>query len=442
LAVTQNQAKSDVALATLTLEFARQDLEKYINGEYPYELDKSEAEIGLAEEELTRAAETLKWSKELYEEKYISQTELQADELSKKKKSLDVELAKKSKNLLKDYTYQRNLAQLKSDVSQAEMAMERTERKANANVIQSQAELKARESEYERQKDKLKKVEDQISKTKIYAPTNGLVIYATSASGRWWHDEPLAEGAEVQEREELIYLPTGNSSKAEVTIHESNLKKTSKGMPAIITIDAIPGKTFYGTVETIAPLPDARSMWMNPDLKVYKTEIHIDGNDPTLRTGMSCQTEIIIQQLEDAFYVPLQAVIRVGKEPTVYVKKGKAFKPQTVKTGFDNSKMIHILQGLDEGQLVLLNPPLKSAGVDSQNHNLSEQISGDGTDNIRQKVSKRLEDISKNQSLAEANQPANAELPDIQKSKEQSEKPRQRHSGNGPKGSGRQNTGG
>ncbi|MBU1260053.1 MAG: efflux transporter periplasmic adaptor subunit [Planctomycetes bacterium] len=421
LAVTENQAKSDVALATLTLEFSRQDLEKYISGEYPYELDKSEAEIGLAEEELTRAEETLKWSKQLYEEKYISQTELQADELSKKKKTLDVELAKKSKNLLKDYTYQRKLAQLKSDVSQAEMAMERTERKANANVIQAQAELKARESEYERQKDKLKKVEDQISKTKIYAPTDGLAIYATSATGRWWQNEPLAEGTEVQEREELIYLPTGNSSKAEVTIHESNLKKTSKGMPAIITIDAIPGKTFYGTVETIAPLPDARSMWMNPDLKVYKTEIYIDGNDPMLRTGMSCQTEIIVQQLEDALYVPLQAVIRIGKEPTVYVKKGNASEPQTIKTGFDNNKMIHILEGIDEGQVVLLNPPLKSAGVDSENRNLPEQTSEDNTDGIRQKVSERLKNISKDKSLAEANQPANAESPDMQKSKEQSE---------------------
>ena len=179
----------------------------------------------------------------------------------------------------------------------------------------------------------------------------------------------MAEGTQIEEKEELIYLPTGNSSKAEVTIHESNLKKTSKGMPVIITIDAVPGTIFYGTVESIAPLPDARSMWMNPDLKVYTTEIYIDGNDPTLRTGMSCQAEIIIQQYKDAIYVPLQTVIKMGTDFNVYVKSGKSFEPRKEKIGLDNNKVIHIIEGLKDGDIVLLNPPLKSAAADLENRN-------------------------------------------------------------------------
>jgi len=394
LAVVENQAKSDVDLANLNLEFAKQDLEKYIQGEYPYQLDKADAEITLAQEELVQAKETLRWSTTLYEEKYISQTELQKDQLAEKKKALDVQLAQKSKQLLADYTYKRDLAQLKSDVSQAKMAMERTERKARANVIQAQAELKAKEAEFLRQKDKLQKIEDQVKKTKIYAPADGLAIYATSARRGGFRSrvEPLDEGREVREREELIYLPIGNLSKAEITIHESNLKKTKIGLPATIVVDALPGNTFYGTVEQIAPLPDAQSMWMNPDLKVYNSEIYIDGNNEILRTGMSCQAEIIIQQYKDAIYVPLQAVLRVGTEPTVYVQAGDSSEPRKVKTGLDNNKVIHILDGLDEGDVVLLNPPLKSAAVSFDNHNnLQEQSSAE---ELQQKISERLNNIN------------------------------------------------
>jgi len=390
LAVVKNKAESDVILAKLNLEFAKQDLEKYIEGEYPYELDKAEAQIQLAEEELTRANDTLDWSRRLHEEKYISKTELRADEIAAKKRNLDVELAKKSKELLTSYTHSRNLAQLKSDVEQAGMALERTERKARADVIQADAELKAKEAEFNRQKDKLEKIEDQIVKTRVYAPADGLAIYATSAkTGGWRRNvEPLDEGQEVREREELIYLPTGSASKAEITIHESNLKKTRVGLPAVVTIDTLPGETFYGTVKQIAPLPDAQSMWMNPDLKVYNSEIYIDGNSEFLRTGTSCQAEIIVRQYPDAVYVPLQAVMRVGSQPTVYVQAGDAFQARNIKTGLDNNKMIHVLEGLEAGEIVLLSPPLKEAAVDA--HNADSVLGEVAAESLRQKISGSL----------------------------------------------------
>ena len=393
LAVVENQAKSDVDMAKLSLEFAKQDLEKYIKGEYPYALDKANADITLAKQQLAQATETFKWSKQLFDEKFISQTELQKDQLAEQKCALDVQLAQKSKELLRDYTYKRTLAQLNSNVSQSEMALERIERKASADVIQAQADLKAKEAEFTRQKDKLQKNEDQIKKTKIYAPADGLAIYATSAREGGFHSrvEPLDEGQEVQERQELIYLPIGNLSKAEVAIHESNLDKTKVGLPAVITIDALQGIRFYGTIKKIAPLPDAQSMWMNPDLKVYNSEINIDGNNEILRTGMGCQAEIIIQQYKDAVYVPMQAVIRVGTEPTVYVQTGKSSQPRKVKTGLDNNKMIHILEGLDDGDVVLLNPPLKSAAVDSENHNNLQ--APPAAEEMKEKISERLNNV-------------------------------------------------
>jgi HlyD family secretion protein len=398
LAVVENQAKSDIDLAQLTLEFAKQDIKKYLEGEYPNALKNAEADITVAKEELIRATETLKWSQTLYDEKYISQTELQADELSKTKSVLKLELAQNNRQLLVDYTYQRNVAQLQSNVSQAEMALERTNRKARADVVQAQAELKAKQAEFQRQQDKLKKIEEQIVKTKIYAPADGLAIYATSARTQR-NVEPLMEGQDVRERQELIYLPTANSSKAEITVHESNLEKIRVGLPAIVTVDALSGKKFFGTIAHIAPLPDAQSMWMNPDLKVYTTEIYLEENDIELRTGMSCQAEIIIEQHQDALYVPIQAVMRIGGKPTVYAQKGKSSEPREVQTGLDNNKMIHIINGLEEGEAVLLTPPLRAAATDFQAaSSMSQNIkSAESSSAIDRKVDEKLKETTQRQ---------------------------------------------
>jgi len=368
LAVAENQAQSDVDKAELVFEFAKQDLKKYIDleGEYQNQRKEMESRITLAEQELQTAEEKLKWSQKLFEKEYISRTELQIDELATNKRRLDLELAENNLRLLEDFTHPRVLAELESDVKQAAMALERARRKAKADVVQAEAQLRAKESEFGRQQDKLGKNEEQIAKTKIYAPADGLVIYATSAKTRFWRgsQEPLDEGSEVHEREELIYLPTASAVKAEVKVHEASLQKVKAGLPVVVTVDALPGRTFTGRVEKIAPLPDAQMVWLNPDLKVYNTEVYLEGEGDYLRTGMSCRAEIIIKEYDDAIYIPVQAVLRVGGEPTVYVRGGKGFEPRGVEAGLDNNRMIRIIQGLQPGEIVLLTPPLAHAAVE------------------------------------------------------------------------------
>jgi len=415
LAVVTNQAQSDIDIAKLNLKFAKQDLEQYKEGEYPNQLKEANGLITLADEEVTRAQETFDWSKTLFEEKYISQIELKADELALKRKKLDLELAQSGLDLLQKYTYQRNLDQLESNVNQADMALERTNRKAKADVVQAEADLKAKESEYERQNDKLRKNIEQIEKTRIYAPADGLVIYATSArrGGMRSSTEPLDIGQTIRERQELIYLPTGSSVNAEVDIHETSLKKVGLHLPAIITVDALPGKTFLGEVAHIAPLPDAQSMWLNPDLKVYNTEITVDGNDSSLRTGMSCKAEIVIKQFADATYVPVQAVLRVAGEPTVYVVNGENVEPRRVEIGIDNNRMVRIISGLEEGEVVLLTPPLGSAAVEPYAGQTAPDTGPheDGTDIYRTINDRLAESINKRQYPGTAIPGSDAEQP-------------------------------
>lgn len=364
LEVVKKQAESNIALATRDQRFAQEDLKQYIEGEFPKLLKEANSKITLELEELENATEKLEWSKTLREEKYISDSELEADRLAKSRSELDHELAVANRDLLQNYTYQRTLDQLQSDIEEAVRALERVQLTSSSDIIQAQADLESRQAELERQRSKLTKLQDQIQKARIVSPVNAMVVYATSARSGGWrgNDEPLDEGQSVRERQELIHLPTTDAIMVELKVHESNLDKIVEGLAVRVKVDAIPGKTYRGTIESIAPLPDAQSMWMNPDLKVYRTQVNLEDFEDSLRTGMSCQCEILIAHYEDAIYVPLQAVVRTRGQTMVHVQTEAGFEPREVEIGRDNNRVVVISRGLEAGEIVSLAPPLVQDG--------------------------------------------------------------------------------
>jgi HlyD family secretion protein len=379
--VAKNQAQSDVDQAKLNYEFAKQDLEKYIQGEYPDQLKEAESQITLAEEELVQAEDRLDWSEKLYKEGYLSQSELERDRLSYSQKELALELRKRAKQLLENYTYKRQLAKLESDVSQAKSALERTTRKAKANVAQAEANKAAKQAEYERKYAQLKKIENQLEKTKIYAPADGTIIYASSAEMSMHRfgsrTEPLKLGNSVRERQELIHLPTTSGFIVNISIPESSLGKVKVGLPALITVDTIPNVIYTGTVTSVSSVVNAENAFMNPDLKTYDTVITLDngGNMDLLRSGMTCSAEIIIDQYDNAVYAPVQSVMNVGGKSTVYIVKGNNIIPRTVEIGLDNNVVIRIASGLKPGEVVSLSPPLEKAAVVEQSFEKLADIS-------------------------------------------------------------------
>ncbi len=366
LAVAKSQSASDIDKAEQDLKFAQIDLKKYDEGDYPQALQQAETDITIAKEEVQRAAEKLEWSRKLHEQRYLSLVELQADELAKKKAELEHDLAVGRKRVLQEFSHNRDREALVSAVAQATMALDRVKRKAAADLVQAEAELTAKEQEFLRQKTKLEKLETQLKKTKILAPIDGMVVYATTGRsggmGRGDNEQPLAEGIEVQERKELIYLPTAQSMLAEVKVHESSLKKVKIGMDCSVTVDAVPNRTFRGRVAKIGVLPDATSWWQNPDLKVYNTEIHLeDGTE--LRAGMSCRAEIVVEIYPKALFVPIQCIVREGSRTVAYRPSPTGPVPVPVEVGLDNNSMVRILKGLAAGDEVLMNPPLDAAAA-------------------------------------------------------------------------------
>jgi len=83
-----------------------------------------------------------------------------------------------------------------------------------------------RDAEFTRQKEKLQKIGRADCQGQITAPTDGVVIYATSTQFSFRGNvEPLAEGQQVIERQDSSICRGPTPSTAVVKIHESSLKK-------------------------------------------------------------------------------------------------------------------------------------------------------------------------------------------------------------------------
>ncbi len=359
LKVTESRTQSEIAQAELTLRFAQLDLRKYLaeDGEYAQERNRLQSNIDLAREELTRAEQRFLDSESLAQRGFITPLELEGDRLSRQRARIDLAMAEANLSILETYNHERQREQLESDVEQAHESLERTRMRAEADMVQARANFNARSQELQRQRQQLARLENQIEMCTIVAPSAGMVVYETSANtGRRANQEPLEAGQEVRERQELIYLPASEGMIAEIRVHESALDRIDVGMPARITVDARPGRVYEGVVRRIAPMPDAQSIWLNPDLTVYSTQIEVDARD--LRTGMSCRAEIIVEELSDVLYVPIQSVIRYAGQHFVYVQTPGGPQPRRVEIGLDNNRVVHIRSGVEEGEVVLLAPPL------------------------------------------------------------------------------------
>lgn len=360
--IQKNENESKIKAAELKLEFAKMDLDKYLEGDWPQEKRKAEADITIAEEETKRAADKLAWTEKLQEKGYVTRSELEADKLALKKKELELEGAREKLRLLEKYTHPKQVRKLQSDYQEAKKELERVIRRANSQIAQAEAKVEAKKATFALQKARLEKLGKQVEKTTIRAPQSGLVVYASSSGGMRGSQNLIEEGAMVRERQAIITLPDISAMQVDAKVHETVVDKVEVGQEAAITVDAFPDMRLKGQVSKVAILPDAQSRWLNPDLKVYSTGVTIDEVVDSLKPGMSAKVEIIVARLEDVLSVPIQAVsMREGRE-VCYVVHSREVEVRPVEIGISNDKFVEIKGGLEEGEKVLLLPPTTASG--------------------------------------------------------------------------------
>ena len=352
-AIQESQNKSDIDKADRVLAFALQDLDMFLEGDRALELEKSQQSIDLAGEEAQRAQSRLNWSTHLANKGFLTSIELEADRISEHRATVTLQQAKRERELLERYKLPRRESELRAAVEEAKLERERVELQASARLVDFDSDVRSSKASLELEKERLARVSDQIDKAKLRAPSDGYVVYAVRDSD----DPPIGAGVEVREREEIVSIPSSDGMLVEVKLHESVLKQVEVGQSCTITVDALPGLVLGGEVKFVAMLPDQNSRWSNPNLRLYRCEIAVTGSNQGLRPGMSCSVEIAIEDLVDALYVPVQAVFRDGMRNVSFVERGSDVEQRVVRVGRYNELWVQILEGLREGETVLLKAP-------------------------------------------------------------------------------------
>ena len=357
LLITKSTVASEISEAKLAVEFATMDLEKFEQLEKVNKIREAELKIDTAREALQLSEQKYEWSVKLAEQGFETKTQVDRDKLEVSLKSKEVETAESNYAMLNSFDLDKAYAEFVSKKKEAISNLDRVVKQGESRIAQNEADVNSAKVTLRLTEKSLEKKIEQLAATKVYAPQPGLVIYAKS-SNRWGNDDQITEGATVRNRMDLIKIPDVSSMKVIVKVHESMISQVKKGQKAWVVLDSLPDQRFEGVVTKVAIIPDSNQGWMNPDLKVYNTEIVITDTIEGVKPGVSAKAEIVINELSNVLTVPIQAVTTTDGKQLCYVKKGGAFEPVEVQVGSFNTKYIEIKSGLEEGDQVMLDPPL------------------------------------------------------------------------------------
>ena len=148
---------------------------------------------------------------------------------------------------------------------------------------------------------------DQLSKTTIYSPLDGVVTVLNSKLGERVVATNQFAGTEVMRVADL------NHMQAVVDVNENDVVHVKIGDSAKVSIDAYGDRKFRGTVEQIANTGKTTGTGTQEEVTNFEVKIQLEGHDMVLRPGLSCTAEIQTDMVKDVVSVPIQSVtIRTG----------------------------------------------------------------------------------------------------------------------------------
>lgn len=168
----------------------------------------------------------------------------------------------------------------------------------------------------------------------LYSPMDGTVLR---------RDGELGEVAEPGQA--LFWVGRPKPLWVVAEVDEEDIPLVRIGQRTLIKADAFPGAVLSGTVEQITPKGD-------PVNKTYRVRVALPDDTPLL-IGMTTEINIVVQERPNALLVPITA-LRAGQ---VWVIKDRRARAQAVETGIVGDKMVEILSGLGETDLVVTEPP-------------------------------------------------------------------------------------
>src|SRR5690606_17052256 len=162
----------------------------------------------------------LKRSEDLFANDFLSRDELQRDQIEELRAKAAIKNAKLEQTVYEEYERHKQIKTLQSNIEQARAELERTEQSNASNLASQEADLVNRTRALAIREDRLAKLEEQLRKTKIYAPADGLVVYFTStdAGRRWDGSGGLKIGDTIRPNESILILPDTSRMVAKVRV--------------------------------------------------------------------------------------------------------------------------------------------------------------------------------------------------------------------------------
>ncbi|MHC4989807.1 MAG: efflux RND transporter periplasmic adaptor subunit [Planctomycetota bacterium] len=222
----------------------------------------------------------------------------------------------------------------------------------------------------------LKQSRDDLSKTTIHSPMAGTVSELNKEQGE------IALGSQFQE-DVIMVIANLAGMEALVDVDENDIVSVALGDRATIEVDALPETVFNGKVTEIANSAKVSGSGTTDQKTEFEVKIEITDMNSELRLGMTSSSDIVTETHENALGVPIQSVaVRTleqlqrapangpglnADEPAtdwqpdkdgfveiVFVIENGVARARQVKTGIQSETHIEILEGLSEGDEVVV----------------------------------------------------------------------------------------
>jgi HlyD family secretion protein len=195
---------------------------------------------------------------------------------------------------------------------------------------------------------------DDFLKTVILAPFDGVVVSVGVKKNDVLSQIDYASKVAVQ-------LVDTSQIKFQGNVDEIDILKIKTGQKATISVDAVPNKTFTGTVSFISPFgtPDTNNVVKFP------ITILLDSTDVALKGGLTATADIAVSTVEKALLVPLAAVTTTSEGSFVNVINQATGQPEKRKVtlGSQNLQFAEVVSGLAEGDRVVVTEQVTKAPV-------------------------------------------------------------------------------
>lgn len=358
LKIRQSTRDTDLDKADLSIHLAELALKAWEEGEDVSQELTLMVNLETAQKNEARLVRKYEESVKLEEKNYISRDELERDEIAMIEAQTRVKLAEKAIEVYQKYDRVQNRQVKVSDVEQAKAERERIAERHESELNRLDADLESRRKNTERARERLQKLQEQLTYCRTIAPTEGLVVYASSLSESRRNDDPPPQiGTTLRENELVIILPDTSTMVANLKVSEALSGLIEKGQPVTVYSEALPDVPIAGEVQSVSVLAESGG-WRDPYRRDYTVRVKMFPEEGLpLKPSMRCRAEILLGQVEQSLHVPIQAIFREGPVAFVYVPDGSGYAQQEVQVGRSSEFEIEITSGLEEGDRVLLREP-------------------------------------------------------------------------------------